>query len=122
MQNEEQHYLEMRNIVKSFGPLIANNNITLKVEKATVHALIGENGAGKSTLMNILSGIYKPDYGEIIIDGKKMHFRNSFDAAKNGIGMVFQEFMLFDDLTVIENIVYAYEKTRYGMFIDKKES
>lgn len=122
MQNEEQHYLEMRNIVKSFGPLIANNNITLKVEKATVHALIGENGAGKSTLMNILSGIYKPDYGEIIIDGKKMHFRNSFDAAKNGIGMVFQEFMLFDDLTVIENIVYAYEKTRYGVFIDKKKN
>lgn len=112
--------LEMRNIRKTFGKLVANDNITLKVKKGTVHALIGENGAGKSTLMNILTGIHMPDFGEIWLDGEKMHFRNSLDAARSGIGMVYQEFMLFRDLTVFENIMYGFEE-KTGIFINRKK-
>ena len=119
--NECGFILEMRNIRKTFGKLVANDNITLKVKKGTVHALIGENGAGKSTLMNILTGIHMPDFGEIWLDGKKMHFRNSLDAARSGIGMVYQEFMLFRDLTVFENIMYGFEE-KTGIFINRKKT
>jgi simple sugar transport system ATP-binding protein len=111
--------VQMKNIRKTFGALAANNNISLNVKKGTVHALIGENGAGKSTLMNILTGIHKPDSGEIIIKGRKVVLRNSFDAAKLGIGMVYQEFMLFRDLTVIDNIIMGFEVNKGRFFIDK---
>jgi simple sugar transport system ATP-binding protein len=117
-----EYILEMRNIRKTFGGLVANDDITLKVKKGSVHSLIGENGAGKSTLMNILTCICKQDYGDIILSGKKVHFRNSQDAAKNGIGMVYQEFMLFRDLTVLENIMYGFEEKTAGFFIDKRKT
>jgi simple sugar transport system ATP-binding protein len=120
-ENNNDYILEMRNIRKVFGSLVANDDITLKVRKGTVHALIGENGAGKSTLMNILTGILKPDFGEIWLNGEKMNFRDSLDAAKHGIGMVYQEFMLFNDLTVFENIMYGFEETS-SIFIDKKKT
>ena len=111
--------VQMKNICKTFGALAANNNINLNVKKGTVHALIGENGAGKSTLMNILTGIHKPESGEIFIKGQKVVLRNSFDAAKLGIGMVYQEFMLFKDLTVIDNIIMGFEINKRKFFIDK---
>ena len=122
MSNQNTDYvLEMRNIRKTFGSLVANDNVNLKVKRGSVHALIGENGAGKSTLMNILSGIYKPDYGEIILNGETVKFNNSLDAAKHGIGMVYQEFMQFHDMTVLENIIMGFEETT-GPFINRKKS
>lgn len=116
--NGNEYILEIHNIRKTFGSLVANDNVTLKVKQSSIHALIGENGAGKSTLMNILSGIYKQDFGEIYINGKKQNFKSSLDAAKAGIGMVYQEFMQFRGLTVLENIMYGFEEKK-GMFIDK---
>ena len=119
---DDEYILEMRNITKTFGDLIANDNITFKVKKGSVHALVGENGAGKSTLMNVLACLHKQDYGDIILNGRRVRFRNSRDAAKNGIGMVHQEFMLFKDLTVLENIMYGFEEKTAGIFINKKKT
>lgn len=120
-QETEKYVLETRNICKSFGALKANDNISLKVKRQSIHAILGENGAGKSTLMNILTNIHKPDSGEILIDGKVMKFKNPRDAAKAGIGMVYQEFMLAKDLTVLENIIIGYEEGS-GPLIDKKKN
>jgi len=97
--------LEMKNITKRFGDLIANNKVSFSVEKGEVHALLGENGAGKSTLMNILGGMYQADEGVILFNGKEVTIRNSNDAMALGIGMVHQHFMLIPALTVIENVV-----------------
>lgn len=74
--------LEVKHISKYFGQLVANNDINLTVKKGTVHSIIGENGAGKSTLMNMISGIYKPSKGEIIVKGRKEVFRNPNDATR----------------------------------------
>ena len=87
---EHNYLLQMKDIRIAFGALVANDNVNFNLKKGTVHALIGENGAGKSTLMNILTGIYRPDHGDIILNGKKVVFKNSLDAAKCGIGMVYQ--------------------------------
>lgn len=116
---DDAYILRMVNIRKTFGELVANDEVNLNVKKGTVHALVGENGAGKSTLMNVLSGMYKPDSGDIILNGKKVHFKNSLDATNAGIGMVHQEFMLYNKLTVFENIILGFEY-RAGPFIDKK--
>lgn len=116
---QEEYILRMVNIRKTFGDLVANDGIHLNVKRGTVHALVGENGAGKSTLMNILSGMLRPDSGEILLDGKRMVFKNSLDATKAGIGMVHQEFMLYSKLTVLENVILGFEK-RIGPFIDRK--
>lgn len=86
----ENMILEARHISKYFGSLTANDDVSLSVRRGTVHAIIGENGAGKSTLMNVISGIYKPNRGEIYVEGKQVVFRNPNDATKCGIGMVFQ--------------------------------
>lgn len=112
--------LEVKHISKYFGQLVANNDINLTVKKGTVHSIIGENGAGKSTLMNMISGIYKPSKGEIIVKGRKEVFRNPNDATRCGIGMVHQEFMLFPELTVLENLMMGYETKKAGGFLDKK--
>lgn len=116
-----EYVLEMRNINKRFKNLIANNNITFKVRPATVHALIGENGAGKSTLMNILTNIHTPDSGQIYIGGELVEFKNPIDAVRNGIGMVYQEFMTFQGMSVLDNIIVGFEE-KNGIFIDYKES
>lgn len=115
-------YLELRQISKYFGSFVANDKIDLAVEKGTIHAIIGENGAGKSTLMNVLSGIYRPDEGEIFINGKAVHFHNPTAASRAGIGMVHQEFMLFPELSVLENIIMGYEQTRIPGIISSKKS
>ena len=104
--------LELKGITKRFGSLTANDKISLSVRKGTVHAVIGENGAGKSTLMNVISGLYRPDEGELFVHGKKMDFRNPNHASRAGIGMVHQEFMLFPELSVLDNIMMGYEKRR----------
>ena len=115
-------YLELREISKFFGSFVANDKIDLYVEKGTIHAIVGENGAGKSTLMNVLSGIYSPDEGEILIDGQAKHFSSPIAASRAGIGMVYQEFMLFPELSVLDNIIMGYEKTSCPGVIDRKAS
>lgn len=114
--------LELKNITKKFGSLVANDNIDLAVEKGTVHAIVGENGAGKSTLMNIVTAIHKPDAGEIYIHGNKVEFKNTMDATRHGVGMVYQEFMLFPDFTVWENIVTGFEERSLGVFVSAEKS
>ena len=115
-----EYILELNNICKYYGDLAANDNVSVKIKKGSVHAIVGENGAGKSTLMNIIAGVIRPSSGDIVLNGEKKIFRNANDANRAGIGMVQQEFMLFDRLTVIDNIIMGYESTK-GLFIDKKK-
>jgi ribose transport system ATP-binding protein len=96
--------VELRNISKSFGGIVALKNVTLKVLPGEIHALVGENGAGKSTLMKILSGAYMKDTGQIFIDGIEVNIRNTHDSKRMGIGIIYQEFSLVPALTVAENI------------------
>jgi simple sugar transport system ATP-binding protein len=99
----------VRDILKQFPGVVANHDVNITIRPGTVHALIGENGAGKSTLMKILYGVQKPDAGTIEVDGTAVHFSSPTDAIKAGIGMVFQHFMLADNLTVLENVVLGAE-------------
>src|SRR5690349_15084139 len=101
--------LELRHITKTFGDVIANNDVSLTVNTGTIHAIVGENGAGKSTVMRIAYGFYNADSGEIFVDGKKVIIRNPHDAIALGIGMVHQHFMLVDNMTVAENIILGAE-------------
>lgn len=111
--------LELRGISKSFPGVIANDNIDLSLEKGEIHALLGENGAGKTTLMNILYGLYKPDKGKILVDGKEVEIHSPNDAIGYHIGMVHQHFMLIPVMTVTENIMLGVETTKAGVFLDK---
>jgi general nucleoside transport system ATP-binding protein len=101
--------IELVGINKSFGAVHANKNIDLKIEKGTIHGIIGENGAGKSTLMSILYGFYQADSGEIRVNGKPTVIDSPDDAIKQGIGMVHQHFMLVHNFTVIENVILGAE-------------
>ena len=96
--------VELVNISKSFGGIMALKNVTLKVRAGEIHALVGENGAGKSTLMKILSGAYVRDTGKILIDDHEVQIQNTHDSKKLGIGIIYQEFSLIPDLSVAENI------------------
>ncbi|MEM3506751.1 MAG: ABC transporter ATP-binding protein [Candidatus Bathyarchaeia archaeon] len=99
------YFIEMRSITKSFPGVLALDNVNFKVRKGEIHALLGENGAGKTTLMNILYGLYKPDKGEIIIEGKKVDIKSPREAINLGIGMVHQHFTLVPPFTVTENVI-----------------
>ncbi len=101
--------LEMRNITKRFGPVVANDDVSFSVRKGEVHALLGENGAGKSTLMNILFGLYEQTSGEILYKGETVNIRSPRDAINLGIGMVHQHFMLIPAHSAIENVVLGYD-------------
>ena len=103
--------IELRGITKRFGAVVANSDVNLKIRAGEILGLLGENGAGKSTLMNVLSGLYRPDEGEILIDGKPVNFRDAKDAIHAGIGMVHQHFMLVPVFTVAENVVLGVEPT-----------
>lgn len=103
--------IELRGITKRFGDIVANSGVNLKIRPGEVLGLLGENGAGKSTMMNVLSGMYRPDEGEILIDGKPVQFRGPGDAIRAGIGMVHQHFMLVPVFTVAENVVLGVEPT-----------
>ena len=107
--------LELRGVSKSFGNLIANDQINLKVGKGEIHAILGENGAGKSTLMNIVYGLLQPDSGEILVDDQTVKIYEPSDAIKHGIGMVHQHFMLIPVFTVAENIALGREKSKFGI-------
>jgi len=101
--------LELRNITKRFGKVLANDRVTIAVRTGTIHAIVGENGAGKSTAMKLAYGFYRPDSGEILVDGKVQSIRTPHDAIALGIGMVHQHFMLVGPMTVAENIVLGAE-------------
>ncbi|MGQ9490584.1 MAG: ABC transporter ATP-binding protein [Anaerolineae bacterium] len=104
--------IEMRDIVKRFPGVLANDRVCFDVNAGEVHALLGENGAGKSTLMRQLYGLYKPDEGEILIDGKPVVFNSPADAIRAGIGMIHQHFMLVPTLTVTQNIALGLPSSR----------
>ncbi len=97
--------VEFRNITKTFGNVVANDHISFEIHKGEILALLGENGSGKTTLMNMLSGIYFPDFGEIYVNGKKATIQSPKDALALGIGMIHQHFKLVDVMTATENIV-----------------
>ncbi len=101
--------IELRGIVKRFPGVVANDGVDLTVAPGTIHAIVGENGAGKSTLMKTLYGAHRPDEGEILIAGQHVTFKSPREAIARGIGMVFQHFMLADNLTVWENVVLGDE-------------
>jgi simple sugar transport system ATP-binding protein len=113
--------LNVRKILKKFHEVRANDHIDFDLQRGEIHALLGENGAGKSTLMNIICGLYRPDSGEIYVEGQRTVFRNPRDAIRMGIGMVHQHFMLVPTFTVAENISLGAEVTRGG-FIDLQNS
>ena len=102
--------VRLRGIGKRFPGVIANDDVNIDVRRGTIHAIVGENGAGKSTLMKILYGVQAPDSGTIEIEGKQVTMHSPADAIKAGVGMVFQHFMLADNLTVLENVVLGAEK------------
>ncbi len=102
---ENDIYVKMQDICKTFGEVRANHNISFEVRRGEIYALLGENGAGKSTLMNILSGIYTPDSGKIFVHGEEKHFTAPSQSIEAGIGMIYQHFKLVDPLTATENII-----------------
>lgn len=110
----EDYIIEMLGITKEFPGIKANDNVTLKVRRGEIHALLGENGAGKSTLMSVLFGLYQPEKGVIKINGKAVKISNPNDANDLNIGMVHQHFKLVHNFTVLENIVLGVETTRGG--------
>ncbi len=114
-----ENILEMKNIVKQFPGVLANDHVTFTVEKGEVHTLLGENGAGKSTLMNILYGLYSPTSGEIWLHGEKVDIHSPRVAIEHGIGMVHQHFMLIPALTVIENVVLGMAQNKQILDLDK---
>lgn len=117
----EEYIIEMLNITKEFPGIIANDNITLRLKKGEIHALLGENGAGKSTLMSVLFGLYQAEKGEIRKNGKAVKINNPNDANSLGIGMVHQHFKLVEIFTVLENIILGVEPNKMG-FLQKKKA
>src|SRR5438128_1028514 len=115
---EEPPALELRGITKRFPGVLANDRVDFDLRRGEVHALLGENGAGKSTLMNILYGLYHPDEGEVLLNGKAIRIDSPHAAIGAGIGMVHQHFMLIPVMTVAENIVLAAEPTEGKVFLD----
>jgi ABC-type uncharacterized transport system ATPase subunit len=112
--------IRMVGVTKTFPGVTANDDVDFSVDKAEIHGLLGENGAGKSVLMSILYGLYKPDSGEILVNGEKAEISGPSDAMRLGIGMVHQHFMLVPSLTVVENVILGMEPTVNGVLLDKE--
>lgn len=121
MKKEMDPVLQMKHITKTFGSVTANRDVDLSVYSGEIHALLGENGAGKSTLMNILTGIYRPDGGEIWYKGQKRDIHSPKDAVALGIGMVHQHFRLIPTLTVAENVYLYSGRKSFFLNRDKME-
>src|SRR5256885_7121149 len=115
---DEPTVLELRGITKRFPGVVADDHVDFDLVQGEVHALLGENGAGKSTLMNMLYGLYRPDEGEIMLNGRRVTFHSAKDAIDRGIGMVHQHFMLIPVMSVAENIVLEVEPTKAGVLLD----
>ena len=115
------YVIEMLNITKEFPGIIANDDITLRLKRGEIHALLGENGAGKSTLMSVLFGLYQPEKGEIRKNGEVVKINNPNDANALGIGMVHQHFKLVEIFSVLDNIILGVEPNKAGV-LDTKEA
>ncbi|MDO4308387.1 MAG: ABC transporter ATP-binding protein [Eubacteriales bacterium] len=103
--------VQLKNVTKTFGKVVANKDVSLDIRKGEILSLLGENGSGKTTLMNMIAGIYYPDEGEILVNGKPVEIRSPKDAYSLGIGMIHQHFKLIDVFTAVENIALGLEKT-----------
>jgi simple sugar transport system ATP-binding protein len=101
----------MRGVAKRFGETIALRGVEFALERGEIHGLLGENGAGKTTLMNVLSGLYRADAGDIVLDGRPLDVRSPADALRHGIGMVHQHVELIPSFTALENILLGAEGT-----------
>lgn len=112
---EETPVVEMRNIKKSFAAVQALRGVDLALQQNEVLGLVGDNAAGKSTLMKVLSGAYNPDEGQILIEGKPVHFSNPMDARRRGIEMVYQDYALANNLDVSANVFMGREVVRYNL-------
>jgi ribose transport system ATP-binding protein len=119
--NSARPILEVRQICKSFPGVRVLKSVNLSIWPGEVHAFMGENGAGKSTLMKILAGAYRPDSGEIILDGKSVHFRTPHEARVAGIGIIYQELTVAPNLTVSGNVFLGSELKRLGFMTDTAE-
>ena len=119
MARSQTPLLEMKGITKQFPGVLALDNVTLTVYPGEVLALVGENGAGKSTLMKILSGVYKKDAGEILLDGKPVEISGPLHARQLGISIIYQELNVLNNMNITENIFVGREKKKNG-FVDKK--
>lgn len=117
-----EYIVEMKGIQKRFSGIYALRDVNLELRRGEIMGIVGDNGAGKSTLMKILSGAYVADEGEIFIDGQKAVIQNPQDAFHLGIGMIYQDLALFNNLDVARNIFVGRELTRgpFGLFLDKK--
>ena len=113
--------LELKSISKSFPGIKALNNINFFLKKNSIHALVGENGAGKSTLVKILTGIYTPDEGEILLNGKQTNITNPAKSLKNNISVIHQETVMFENLTVTENIFIGKQFLENEILINWKD-
>ncbi len=109
---ETENVLELQQITKTFGELVAVDNVNFELQAGEIHAILGENGAGKSTLMNLIYGLYQPSAGSLSVSGEPKVFSSPRDAIANGIGMVHQHFMLIENLTVAENIALSLSQLR----------
>lgn len=120
---ENKVVLQMNHIMKIYSNgVVANEDVSLELNKGEIHALLGENGAGKSTLMKVLFGIEHPDEGQIVLNGTETEIKSPQDAISKGIGMVHQHFMLVPSLTVAENIILGVEPKKQGVFIDMDQA
>lgn len=117
----EDYVIEMLHITKEFPGIKANDDITLRLKRGEIHALLGENGAGKSTLMSVLFGLYQAEQGVIKKDGQEVQIKDPNDANRLGIGMVHQHFKLVECFTVLDNIILGVEDTKHG-FLQKDEA
>ena len=118
----EANALEARGIVKAFPGVLANDEVSFDLRVGEVHAVLGENGAGKSTLMNILAGLYRPDGGEILLDGRRVVFNSPRDAIAAGVGMVHQHFTLVPSQTVTENVILGLASPRFLLRTSRAEA
>ena len=113
MKNEKVKVIELQNITKTFGSIVANKNVNLDLYKGEILSILGENGSGKTTAMNIISGLYAPEEGSIYINGEKVSIKSPEDSLRLGIGMVHQHFKLVDVFTAAENILLGLNKKDY---------
>ena len=107
--------IEMKNITKTFGPVIANKNVNLDIRKGEILSVLGENGCGKTTLMNMIAGIYYPDEGQIFVNGEEVQIKSPKDAFRYKIGMIHQHFKLVDVFTAAQNVALGIKKGRYSL-------
>ncbi len=112
---ESDVVLLAKQITKVFPGILALDQVDFKVYRGKVNVLIGENGAGKSTLMKIVAGVEQPTAGEVVLDGRRVSFKNTREAARSGIGIIYQELNLFPNLTIAENMFAAREVTKNGV-------